>query len=87
MKVLSKPIEMISHTKEDGKIYPLKFKLENQLGESNIYVVQKLYTSNITKIAGNKMYIFTCEIIVNDEKKMCEIRYELDSCKWLLFKI
>lgn len=87
MKVIVRPIEMISHTEEDGKIHPLKFKLEANNGENQVYKVHKIYTTELDKIAGNKVYKFTCEIIINNIVKLCELRYELDSCKWVLFKI
>lgn len=87
MKALAKSIEMISWTEKNGKIHPLKFKLTLENGESYVYKIIKIYTSEIEKHAGNKIYKFTCEIIVNQSIKICELRYELDSCKWILFKI
>jgi hypothetical protein len=86
MKVIVKPIEMISYTEENGKIHPVKFKLETN-GENQVYKVHKIYTTELNKMAGNKIYKFTCEIVVNNNIKLCELRYELDSCKWVLFKI
>lgn len=87
MKTLAKSIEMISWTEENGKIHPIKFKIAQSNGEKHIYKVVKIYTSELEKMAGNKIYKFTCEIIVNNMIKLCELRYELDSCKWILFKI
>ena len=87
MKALAKSIEMISWTEKNGKIHPLKFKFSMESGESHICKVTKTYNFEIEKHAGNKIYKFTCEIIDNNSIKICELRYELDSCKWILFKV
>lgn len=87
MKTIAKPIEMISWTEEGGQIHPIKFKITAADGEKNVYRVLQIYTTDLERIAGNRVYRFTCEIAINKLSKLCEIRYELDSCKWMLFKI
>jgi hypothetical protein len=87
MKTLAKPIEMISVTSENGNIKPIKFRIITSEGEAQIYKVYRVYHTVLEKLAGNRIYKFTCEIVVNNQKKICELRYELDSCKWMLFKI
>ena len=86
MKVIAKPIEMISWTEEDGKLHPLRFKIAAK-EERQVYKIARIYSTESEKIAGNKLIKFTCEIVVNGISKVCEIRYELDSCKWVMFKI
>ncbi len=78
---------MISFTEEEGKIHPIKFRLLTSVGEKKVFKISKIYSTELEKIAGNKIYKFTCEIIINNYTKVCELRYELDSCKWILFKI
>lgn len=87
MKTLAKPVEMISWTEENGKIHPIRFKLSMVDGERQICRVGRIYSNELDKVAGNKMYKITCEIIVNNGMRMCELRYELDSCRWVLFKM
>lgn len=87
MKTLAKPIEMISWTEENGKIHPLRFKIENKEGERYVYKIEKIYTSELERIAGNKVYKFTCEITINHINKICELRYDVDTCRWSLFKL
>lgn len=87
MKTLAKPIEMISWTEENGKIHPLRFKIESKEGERFVYKIEKIYTSDLEKIAGNKVYKFTCEININQINKICELRYDIDTCRWSLFKL
>lgn len=87
MKTLAKPIEMISWTEENGKIHPLRFKIENQEGARYVYKIEKIYTSDLDRIAGNRVYKYTCEININGVNKICELRYDIDSCRWSLFKL
>jgi len=87
MKTLAKPIEMISWTEEDGRVHPLRFKIENKEGAKNVYKIKQIYSSELEKIAGNKTYKFTCEISINGYNKICELRYDLESCRWNLFKL
>lgn len=87
MKSIAKPIEMISWTEEDGRIHPVKFKIITREGEKQVCRVLNIYTTDLDRIAGKKVYRFSCEIAINALAKLCEIRYELDSCRWVLFKI
>lgn len=87
MKTIAKPIEMISWTETNGRVHPLRFKIENNDGEQQTCQIKRIYTTDLDRIAGNKVYRFNCEIAINALSKLCEIRYELESCKWSLFKI
>jgi hypothetical protein len=42
---------------------------------------------NKEKYAGNIMYSFKCKSIINDIEKIYELKYEVASSKWILFKI
>ncbi len=87
MKTLAKPIEMISWTEESGRIHPLRFKIESPDGSRHVIKVSNIYNSELNRIAGNKVYKFTCEIKMNGYNKICELRYDVDSCRWSLFKL
>jgi hypothetical protein len=39
------------------------------------------------KLAGNKMLIFRCQSEIERELKPYEIKYELGTCKWYLWKM
>lgn len=79
-------IEMIAWFTEDGTPRPIKFRMR---GEDGTYIVVKI--DGITeqreeKFAGNRMFIFTCQSLIRDIERIYEIKYELSSCKWYLFK-
>ena len=86
MKVLSKPIEMIAHFDKNGKIKPIRFKIE----ENNICKVvkiEKIISTDKEKLCGNISYVFTCNVIIDGILKICEIKYLIEECKWIIFKI
>lgn len=86
MKVIAKSIEMIAYFKSDGMINPIKFRMQ----EDNSYEVikiNKIISTDIEKLCGNKMMVFTCSAFINNTEKIFEIKYDVDKCKWMLFKI
>ncbi len=79
MKILNKPIDMIAIFKSDsGEITPYKFKYNDMAIK-----VQKVSKTYEEKIAGNRRIVFVC---LHNEKDIYEIKYEVDSQKWFLFK-
>lgn len=78
---------MICIGHENGTIRPLKFKICAPDGSHKVYEVLQIYTSDLSTIAGIQVYRFNCEIAINALSKLCEIRYDLDACRWVLFKI
>jgi len=87
MKIINKSIEVLCLTDEDGTIHPLKFKILKKDGEKQVYEVLRVVETEGLKLGGIKTKDYTCEIEVNDEKKICVLRYDLDSCKWSLYQI
>lgn len=79
MKVLNEPIDMIAiFQRETGKVTPFKFKYKDK--PIKIQRVTKIYEE---KIAGNRRIVFVC---IHNERDVYEIKYEVDSFKWYLFK-
>ncbi|NDL67384.1 hypothetical protein [Anaerotalea alkaliphila] len=87
MKTLAKPIQMISWTESDGRIHPLRFKVEEEGGACRVFRILGLHSTEPDRVAGNKVLKFVCGIVVDGTEKVCELRYDLDSCRWILFKL
>ena len=87
MKILSQPIEVISYTDNKGDIRPLRFRL--QVGDEKIEVIKidKVIVKETEKLAGNNMIVFKCQSLIDNAEKLFEIKYELRTCKWILYKI
>lgn len=78
MKILNEPIKVMAIFNTDGKIEPVKFRLEDKVVK--IEKIMKIYEENTV---GNKRMVFVC---LHKGKDIYEIKYELDSKTWYLFK-
>lgn len=78
MKILNEPIKVLAVFNTDGKIEPVKFRLEDKVVK--IEKILKIYEENIV---GNNRIVFVC---LHSGKDIFELKYELDSKTWFLFK-
>ena len=84
MKVIAKPIEVVSWTDTKGNINPVRFKIVNDDESNTVVKIDKVITVDKEKLAGNNMLVFKCQSVVNGADKLYEIKYELSSCRWIL---
>lgn len=82
MKVVAKPISMITHHLEDGSINPIRFKMEDK-----VIKIDKIIKQEREKLAGNIMEKFLCSSTINGTEKIYEIKFDTKTYKWILFKI
>lgn len=87
MKVVCKPIDMVAWFEKNGKVHPIKFRIKGKDEENKVIHIDRIRCVKLEKLAGNQMYVFECESVINDEFKIYEIKYEMETCKWILFKI
>ncbi|SMC29583.1 hypothetical protein SAMN02745134_03945 [Clostridium acidisoli DSM 12555] len=87
MKVVAKPIEVISYTDDKGELRPIRFRLQMDDESVKVIKIDKIIVKNIEKLAGNPMFVFQCQSLIDGIQKQFEIKYELQTCKWILFKI
>ncbi|MCT4687917.1 MULTISPECIES: hypothetical protein [Vallitalea] len=87
MKTIVKPIEMKSVTDVNGTIRPLRFRITDQEERLHTVNVLSIYSVEQSRIAGEKKRIYTCEIQIRDKVRICELRYNLDTTTWELYKV
>ncbi|WP_315069335.1 hypothetical protein [uncultured Clostridium sp.] len=85
MKVVAKPIEVICWFNMKG-IHPIKFRIEEE-GKYQVIKIEKVISSETEKLCGNRMILFTCNAIIDNVEKIFEIKYDIEGCAWLLYKI
>ncbi|MBU3188759.1 hypothetical protein K9O30_06240 [Clostridium bowmanii] len=87
MKVIALPIEMVSYTDNKGNIKPIRFRM--QVGEEPMQVIKidKVIVKETERLAGNIMLVYKCQSLIENTTKLFEIKYELGTCRWILFKI
>lgn len=87
MKVVAKAIEVVSYTDDKGDIRPLRFRIQNEDQTTKVIKIDKVITKETEKLAGNYMLVFKCQSLIDNIQRLFEIKYELQTCKWILFKI
>lgn len=87
MKVLAQPIEVISYTDNKGDIRPLRFRFQMDDDSLKVVKIDKIMFKEIEKFAGNNMLVFKCQSLINNVEHIFEVKYELNTCKWILYKI
>lgn len=84
IKVYMKPLEMIATFKPNGYAEPYRFKLP---GTDIVVRVDRVDFSEEEKLAGNRMILYRCRSIIEGIEKIYEIKYEIGTMKWFLFKM
>jgi len=87
MKVVKKNIELLCLFDKQGIPHPLRFRLVDEEGSNIVIQIDKVIKQDFEKLAGNKMIVFTCQSSINNQLRLFELKYEIDTCKWMLFKI
>ena len=87
MKIIAKPIEVVAWTDTKGNINPVRFKLTKDDESTSVVKIDKVIKRTLEKFAGNEMIVFTCQSSINEVDRLYELKYELSSCKWILWKL
>lgn len=87
MKVLTKPVEMVAWFTENGTPNPVRFRIRNDDQSTTVIKIDKIIFKEKEKLAGNFMIVFRCQSLINGVTKIYELKYELNTCRWILFKI
>ncbi|GKU23282.1 hypothetical protein CFB3_15050 [Clostridium folliculivorans] len=84
MKIVAKSIEMVAWFDINGKPHPVRFKVSE--GENCVIKIDRVIKLYKERIAGNDMLIFVCQSLIASNERLYEIKYEMCTCKWMLFK-
>jgi hypothetical protein len=87
LKVIAKPIEMVAWFTMDGSPNPVRFRVEKEDESFETIRIDKIIHRTIEKLAGNNMIVYKCQSQLNGSERIYEIKYELSTCKWVLFKM
>ena len=64
MKVVAKPIEVISVMDTKGNITPLRFKMETEDESYRVIKIDKVIDRTQERLAGNYMMVFNCQNLI-----------------------
>lgn len=86
MKVLALPIEVVSYTDYKGSIKPIKFRMQINDGPMKVINIDSIIWKNTEKFGGNIMIIYKCQSLIDNVLSQFQIKYDLNTCKWMLYK-
>lgn len=87
MKVLALPIEVVSYTDNKGHIKPIRFRMQIDGESMKVVKIDKIICKDTEKLAGNIMIIYKCQSLIDNVIRQFEIKYEINTCRWILYKI
>ncbi|OJV64603.1 MAG: hypothetical protein BGO41_13440 [Clostridiales bacterium 38-18] len=86
MKVVRKEIDVLCWFDQQGYPNPVRFRIIDETKSQQVIKIDKVVTREFEKLAGNKMFVFTCQCVIQEMLRTIVIKYELESCRWILFK-
>lgn len=87
LKALNLPVEMISLCAADGKLYPLRFRYEDDGQRLQTVKVNKVLTAKEINYVGVQGLLFICKAFNGDQEILFELRYTVKTHNWVLFRI
>nr|WP_088227765.1 hypothetical protein [Desulfosporosinus sp. FKB] len=82
MKIYATPISVLVWSELNGRPHPVRFKINDKELK-----IEQVISTEEEKIAGNWMLLFKCQSEINGELRRFELKYELNTCKWMLWKM
>lgn len=67
-------------------MHPVRFSIVQDEKITTV-IIDKIINQIETRLAGIYMLVFTCQSLINDKEKLYEIKYEIFTYRWILFKI
>ncbi|MDO5725585.1 MAG: hypothetical protein Q4P29_04695 [Tissierellia bacterium] len=88
MKTKDRPIDVLAYKIFDEPYpRPVKFRIMDEQLQPKTVIIYKYEGAKFDKRAGNKMIFYKCQAVINDLLRPIELKYEIDSMNWYLFKV
>lgn len=55
--------------------------------EKIVVSVDKIIFREEEKLAGNRMILYRCQSVINNREMVYELKYDIGTLKWYIFKI
>ncbi len=87
MRTNPREVEVLAIFDQSGHVRPLRFRIEDNMGERKTIKVDRIILAEVEKLAGNVMIKYRCQSIIDNQSRVFELKYERDTYKWYLFKM
>lgn len=78
---------MLAWFNKDNYPVPLRYRITAEDSTKIVIKVEKILFREEEKLAGNRMVIYRCESTINQMQRIFELKYEIATCKWYLYKM
>jgi hypothetical protein len=87
MNIVDKSVQVVTTTDRAGIIKPLCFFISDADEIGDVINVERLLRRDKEKIGEDYIYTFTCEIIKDNMKMLCDLRLNLSTEEWILYRM
>jgi len=87
MKIIGDEIDVIVKFKRKNKPIPVKFSIQEGQEPPRVIRVDKVLFSEEEKLAGLRSYVYRCQSVIDGEERLFELKYYIQDCRWVLYKI
>ncbi len=87
MKLLAKPIDAVVIFVDREQPRPFKFRYTDEEGAAHEMKIDKVLSVREHELPGAKSLVFECQSRLGLDDLRYELRYSLDTCRWLLYKM
>lgn len=88
MNLINKPIPVVYEFDNAGIINPCKFFVTDEDGIEIEFNIKRIIRRDKEKLSLNVYgYTFTCEIIVDEKIALCDLKVNMETSEWILFRM
>lgn len=80
------PVQMLVVTDRDGKLTPIWFRFETEEHCIEKVGVEKIISRDESYSVGIREKRFICSTVINEERRLVELRYHVENQKWRIFQ-
>lgn len=78
---------MISVFSADGRITPIRFRMENASQEKETVSVSKVVSEKTVQYGGMDAIHYLCKTVTENRSRLYELRYTIETHRWTLFRV
>lgn len=87
MPMVNKPVEVIIEVDIKGNIKPMKMRYEDENGELQVVKFDSAAEIPVPLYDKKSYKKFSCSCIVDGIKRTYELKYFIQTCKWIICKV
>lgn len=81
------PIEMLSVCGTDGRLLPVRFRLEETDQTVQTVRVSEIISAREIASIGIEAILYVCKAKIGEQERLIELKYTVRSHRWTLFRV